>query len=1116
VKGSLIVLAACVVSATAAEKKAAPVAKQDAAADVNTPRADARKISFEARESTWMSVDVSPDGETVVFDLLGDIYSLPIRGGEATALTSGPAFDSQPRFSPDGHTIAFTSDRGGIDNIWLMDADGKNPRALTEEKDSYIRSATWTPDGAYLVARKEDGKRAGIPPVELWMYHKEGGGGIKLTSSDEINNASGPSLGRDGRYIYFSARMRPFSYTPDLSGGLWQIVRYDRSSGETFPVTQGFGGAVRPLVSPDGKNLVFVSRQDAKTVLLLRDLSSGAETLLLTGVTRDEQEGFAQMELWPGYAFTPDGRSILFSNHGKLVRLDLGTKEVQPIPFVAHVTQWAAPRVAFQDRVDTGPVEPRILRSASQSPDGRWVAYDALSRVWIQELAGGKPVGAPRRLTPDSSTLPLREYAPSFSPDGRSIAYVTWSDAEGGHVWKASLEGAPQKLTRQAGHYANPTWSPAGDRLAFVRGSGLEFRGRQPEDEEFFEIHWMEAAGGDTHYVTSVKPSNGMGFHPRAFFSGDGARLFYASPLERKKQTDDPKNDLVSVRLDGTDKKRHLRFPVVGDLVPSPDGQWVVFTSRDNVYVAALPPVLTTEPAEVSLKEGPVPVWRLSDEAGAYTGWTAGGKTITWIQGRAFHRLVVEEAIAFAREERKKKAEAGKAGKKGEKKDEKKDETDKDELKLPKSDTIELKLAAPRAIPEGSFVLKGARVITMHGDEVLENADVVVAGNRISAVGPSGKVSIPPGAKSWDAQGKTVIPGLIDTHAHMHYSGYQIFPDTKWEYVANLAYGVTTIYDPSAPSLDVFGQAELIEAGRMLGPRVYSSGDVLYGGQQEDVWAEVNSQADALRQVRRMKAYGARMIKVYQQPRRSQRLYFAQACRDLHMLLTAEGAGELTADLTMVTDGYTAFEHSLPVELQKDVVSFVSQAGTYYTPTLIVGYGGPWGEQYFYQTMNPHDDAKLRRFVPHRMLDRLGRRHIWISPDEYHFPTVAAGVAAVARAGGHVSLGGHGQLQGLGPHWELWAMAGDGGAKGSALAPLEALRAATLSGADKIGFAQDLGSIEAGKLADMVVLDENPLLDIHATTKIHWVIKNGEVFEADTMREVWPKEQSPPRFFWER
>ncbi|MGH9367425.1 MAG: amidohydrolase family protein, partial [Thermoanaerobaculia bacterium] len=670
-------------------------------------------------------------------------------------------------------------------------------------------------------------------------------------------------------------------------------------------------------------------------------------------------------------------------------------------------------------------------------------------------------------------------------------------------------------LTKTRAHYANPQWSPSGDRLVVVRGSGLEFRGQQPEEEELFEIAWLPSSGGEPQRITSVRLADTFKFHPQAFFAKDGARIYYRDPIPAKKPTDDPKNDLVSVRLDGTDKKAHLRFPAVGDVVPSPDGQWVVLTSRDNVYVTALPPVQTKEPPEVGLKEGSVPVWRLSGDAGGYVGWADGGKTITWGLASTFHRLPVASAIRFVEEEKKKAREkkASEAGKKAGDSEKKEDEP---KVRVPKSEQIVLRLSMPRAAPEGSFVLRGARVLTMKGNDALQDADILVTGNRIAAVGPSGAVAVPAGARLFDARGKTVIPGLIDTHAHLHYSGFELFPDNKWEYIANLAYGVTTVYDPSAPSLDVFAQAEMVEAGLMTGPRVYSSGDVLYGGQQTDIFAEVNDQEDARRQVRRMKAYGARMIKVYQQPRRSQRLWFAEACREERMLLTAEGAGELHTDITMMLDGYTAFEHSLPVELHRDVVDLAAKSGTFYTPTLLVSYGGPWGELYYWQTQNPHDDPKLNRFVPHRSLDVMARRHPWIDPSEYQFPTVARGVAAVMRAGGNVSLGAHGQLQGLGPHWELWAMAGEGQPPGSpgAMTPMEALRASTILAADKIGLAPDLGSIEPGKLADLVVLDEDPLADIHATAKIRWVVKNGELYDAGTMRREWPSPAPPPKFFW--
>jgi Tol biopolymer transport system component/imidazolonepropionase-like amidohydrolase len=1099
--------------------------KPDPAADINAPRADARKISFTVSEGTWMSVDVSPDGQTIVFDLLGDIYALPAAGGAARAITSGPAWDTHPRFSPDGKTIAFTSDRGGIENVWLMDADGKNPRALTTEKDSYVRSAAWTPDGNYLIARKEEGKRGGIPPVELWIYHREGGGGIKLTSSDDLSNAGGAAASRDGRSIYYSARVRKFNYIPNLQDGLWQIWRYDRVLAESFPVTTGFGGAVRPAISPDGKTLVYISRRDNDTVMVARNLTTGTERILARGVTHDEEEGFAQLDLWPNYAFTPDGGALVFSNNGKLSRLELASGATREIPFTAAIEQSLAPRVTWQEKVESGPVHARILRWPNQSADGRTIAFEAFGRVWLQEIAGGKTVGSPRRLTKDDAALPRREYAPAFSADGKWIAYVSWSDAEGGHLWKAlAAAGAtPVKLTKYPGHYANPAWSPKGDRIAVVRGSGLELRGHQPEEEDFFEIGVIDAAGGEIRPVTTVKLADALRFHPQAFWNGDGTRIYYRDPVEAKKPTDDPKNDLVSVRPDGTDKKTHLRFPAVDDLVPSPDEQWIVFTSRDNVYVTAFPGILTKEPPEVGLKEGSVPVYRLSDDAGGYVRWADGGKTITWALANTFYRLPLSAAVDFAREQRRKVEEkakqedAAKATPDTEKEKAEKEKEKVQDARVPKSETIAISLAAPRPVPDGSFLLRGARVIAMKDDGILDNADILVTGNRIAAIGPTGTVAAPVNARVYDAKGKTVIPGFIDTHAHLHYSSFELFPEAKWEYLANLAYGVTTVYDPSAPSLDVFAQAEDVEAGLMVGPRVYSSGDVLYGGQQADIFAEVNNLDDAKHQVRRMKAYGARMIKVYQQPRRSQRIYFAEACREEHMLLTAEGGGELQTDMTMVLDGFTAWEHALPVALGKDVVEFVAKSTTFYTPTLLVAYGGPWGELYYWQTANPHDDPKLNRFVPHESLDRMARRHPWIWPAEYHFPIVAHGAAEVLRAGGNVSLGAHGQLQGLGPHWEIWAMAGEGAPqKDWAMTPMEALRASTILAAEKIGLSPDLGSIETGKLADFIVLNADPLADIHNTLQIQWVVKNGEMWEGETMKKVWPKEEPPPTFFWKR
>jgi Tol biopolymer transport system component/imidazolonepropionase-like amidohydrolase len=1083
----------------------------DPADDVNAPRRDARKVTFDVNEATWTSLDVSPDGTTIVFDLLGDLWLVPVDGGAARPLTSGPAWDVTPRFSPDGSAVAFASDRGGLMNLWVVGVDGADPHALTEEEDSYVRGPEWSPDGAWVVGRKEAARRGGIPPNELWMWHVAGGSGLKLTDKEDIHSSTGAAFSRDGRFIYFAAREGRFSYTPDLTEGLWQIQRLDRRTGETVQITEGFGGAVRPRPSPDGTRLVYLSRRDADTVLIERELSSGRERTLLRDVQRDEQEGFGEGDRWPGYAFTPDGASLVFSDRGHLARLDLATLVVRRIPFTASVTQWLAPRVTKEEPLPAGPVEARIVRWPTISRDGTRVAFEAFGRLWVEELREGKPAGPAQRITSDADPL-HREHAPAFSPDGRSLAFVTWDDSVGGNVWKLAVPPAgsawpaPTKLTRTPGHFANPRWSPKGDKLVVVRGSGLEFRGRQPEDDPWFEAAWLPASGGEPTFVASMEPAESIRFHPQAFFDPTGERIYFRVPNEPEdKYKDEETEDVVSVRLDGTDRRTELRLPVLGDISLSPDGSWLAFTSRDNAYITAMPAVHLEEPPAVTLDDSALPLFRLSAEAGSFLSWTDGGAGLAWIQARTLHRLKLADVFAFEAQQRK-----------ASKKDK---DDDKDAVKVPASETLELNATLPRDVASGSLLLRGARLVTMKGDEVIESGDLLVTDGVIAAVGPSGTLKVPAGARTIDAAGTTIIPGLIDTHAHLHYSSLEVIPGTKWEYVANLAYGVTTVYDPSAPSLDTFSQAEMIEAGAMIGPRVFSSGDVLYGGKQADVWAKVESLDDAIAQVRRMKAYGARMIKVYQQPERKQRLWFIEACRREGMLATTEGAGELQTDLTMTVDGYTAWEHALPVELHRDAIELIARSGSYYTPTLLVAYGGPFGEEWFWQTMNPHDDPKLNRFTPHVQLDRLGRRHPWISPDEYAFPTVAKGVASVLRAGGHVALGAHGQLQGLGPHWELWAMAGEGRVSGDRadwLSPHEALRAATMGSADKIGFAPSLGSLEPGKAADLVVLEANPLEDIHATARARLVAKGGRLYDASSMRELWPLERDLPQMAWQR
>lgn len=1081
--------------------------KKTARLDVNAVPENARKVEFTTDEGTWMNVDVSPDGGPILFDLLGDLYRLGIAGGKAERITSGPAFDYAPRYSPDGRTIVFCSDRNGTMNLWLMGADGSSPRALTEEKDSVFSSPSWTPDGLYVLARREETSKAGIPPVEIWMYHKDGGSGVKVISKDKIDTSAGPIASPDGRFIYLTGRKADFSYTPNMTNGLWNVYRFNRTTGEVVKLTTAPDGGLRPTLSPDGKHLAYARRLDARAQLYLRDLATGAERILTRDLSRDDQEAFAQMDLLPASAFTPDGKSLVYWSGGKIHRLEVATGADRLVPFTADVSLDLRPLWRVDAPVGGPDLAVKLLRWPTLSPDGRLLAFDALGKIWICDITSAGKASKPRRLTKDG----VREYAPEFSPDGRFIAYVSWSDAGMGHLWKIKAGGgAPLRLTRTAGHYLNPAWSPKGDRIAVVAGSGAELRAQQPEFDPYYEIRWLPseppAGGAEPAVVAAVSPGEALRFHPIPAFGPDGERIFFEEQVPPAEPGGPGKVDLVSVRLDGTDKRQHLRFVQSEDAVPSPDGAWVAYVSRDDVYVTAMPRA-GKDPVEIDGEKSAVPVYRLSTEGGGYVGWADSGATVVWGMGNTIYR----QRLDRVREAALKKAQAEKDKEKAGD-DAKKPEGDKATgPETPKPEAIKVSLVVPRPRPKGSAVLKNARAVTMKGDEVIDRADIVVEGSRIAAIGRSGSVPFPAGAAVIDLGGKTVIPGLVDVHAHLHYSSFEIFPEKKWEYVANLAYGVTTTHDPSAHSLDVFAQGEMVEAGELIGPRVYSSGDVLYGGVGGAQYAKVDSLEDALRAVRRMKAYGAHWLKVYQQPRREQRIWFIEAARQEGIGATMEGAGELHTDLTNMLDGYTGIEHSLPVHLYKDVVTLASRSGTTYTPTLLVSYGGPTAEAYWYQHANPHDDERLRRFTPHEMLDGLGRRRIWYPEEDFHFPTVANGAARIARSGGRVTLGAHGQLQGLGAHWEMWAFT-----IGNAMTPMEALRAATWSGAEALGFGKDLGSLEAGKLADLVVIDGDPLADIRQSQKVAFTMKDGVLYDAATMQQVWPERKPLGPFFWQR
>ncbi len=1048
------------------EERAAPERPSTARTgwDVNVPPWELREVPIDVTEGTWISLDVSPDGREIVFDLLGDLYLIPMEGGEARALTDEFAWNMQPRFSPNGRWIAFTSDRAGGDNIWIMDRDGSNLRQVTTESFRLLNGPVWSPDSEYIAARKHFTGTRSLGAGEMWLYHRSGGNGVQITQRpNDQKDVNEPAFSPDGRWLYYSQDVTPgatFEYNKDVNAGIYAIRRVELETGRTETVTGGPGGAIRPTPSPDGRHLAFVKRVRFETQLFLRDLESGREWPVYTDLERDMQEIWAVHGVYPTFAWTPDSRALVFWARGKIHRLDVSSGSLSEIPFRVTTTRRVADAVRFPVEPAPDSFDVRLLRWVQVSPDGNRVLYSAMGHLYIRSL----PEGTPRRLTTQNSHF---EYFPSWSRDGRSVVYVSWSDEELGAVRVVPVGGATEgrRVTRDPGHYLEPVFSPDGRHIVYrrVTGGGMT----SPLWSGETGLYRIAAEGGDPFLLTR------SGSDPHF---GDRVDRVYFMGFDSGRQA------LRSIGLDGRDERTHLRSQYATAMRVAPDGRHVAFTERFLAYLR--PFVHAAGPVDVGPSSRDLPQKRVSQDAGDWLHWSGDGATLHWSLGAELFSLPVSDAFEHLGDE-------GEA------------------VELPLAEGVQIGFQVRTHVPEGTTAFVGGRIITMNGDEVIENGTLVVEGNRISAVGPRGSVQVPAGAHVVDAAGLTLMPGIIDVHWHGSQARSSMVPRQNPSNYASLAFGVTTIHDPSTNSYDFFTAGEMVRAGTIVGPRLFSTGQILYGATTAFT-AEVNSLDDARRHLRRMAALGAISVKSYNQPRRNQRQQLLEAAREVGLMVVPEGGALFQHNLNMVVDGHTGVEHSLSVEnVYDDVVQLWSATEVGLTPTLVVAYGGLWGEEYWYSHTDVWANERLLTFNPPLGIEARSRRRMQVPDEEWNHVRTAAHTNQLFQAGVSVQLGAHGQRNGLDAHWELWNF-GLGG-----MSNHDALRVATLQGAWYLGMDGDLGSLEPGKLADLIVLEANPLDDLRHSEQIRWTMVNGRLFDARTLDEVGnhPRPRAP--FYWE-
>ncbi len=1068
------------------------------------------KLDFTVDEATMAGLSVSPRGDSVIFDLLGHIYRLPITGGTAESLTqaSGIAVNAHPRFSPDGNRIVFVSDRGGQDNLWVMNADGSNTRILYSDPFMRFTDPAWSPDGKTIVAVRNlasPGRGWHRRTWALALVPAAGGKPRELLAGTS-DQYYAPTFSPDGRYVYFHSAVMAyrglsiFQYrqkvkrielatgkvetmtspelpdtTKDKIASPWVMAYHelpDRSPAEMEPHPDPSGRYIAYAKEMPEDNY-FWRRHHLKgtTALVLLDTQTKTEKVLVNPVTRDVSRSHAYYvdTQMPGHDWTPDGKAVLFWREGHLWKVDVATSAVAQIPFTARyqrtVSELVKPKL---DAANAANFTPRLYMWPALSPDKRTLVFGALGRLWRKDMGGS---GDATPVIAGDGKGPA-EITPAWSPDGTKLAFATWHDEKLGAL--NVLDVASGKVVQScsgATAFIHPKWEKGGTLVVTARS--VAPTDGSPWDGAGWELRRINPAGCAESRIAQLV------FSQPAEIMSDG-RISFARQSRSKNPMvmmepfpgDDTTSrvfEVVSIAPGGGDERVHALFPPRSGSGNSPmlrpNGDGVLFASGQRLFYQQLSAVKPGSVIAVHPNDMVKGRTRL-DPNGHSSAASFSPTEVQLISGNRF--VLVNTATGQKTETR-------------------------------------LQVTVPNAPAPGRLALVGAKIITMEGspgnDQVIEKGNIIVEKGKLLCVGECQPAA---GDTVMDMAGKTIIPGLIDMHAHIGRGegaddGVPMRRNMRLSTV--LAYGVTTVRDPSGSNINHPLLRDLTEVGYTLGPRTYGTGQVVseggFIGFGDHV--NINNMEDARYHVSSRLAVGVESLKNFRVANRKKHQYLIEAAREHNMPVTGEGASPILA-LGFAMDGQTGWEHAIAaLPLFKDMTTFLAKTGVTHSPTMTI-IGWPDGTQTYFRPYAKLQNDPMYRYVASKsFIEGRNTRSMVEQPKErFWHPVYAEASADIQRAGGFVTSGEHGEQPGIGTHWDIWTFA-------DAMTEIEALYTATVAGAHFLGAQDQIGSLKAGKLADLVVLNNDPMRNIRNTTDIAYVMTDGRLLQRSTLDQVWPQ-----------